>query len=181
MSGIRRREALRRAERAMGLAGAAESITVTTSLDGAGARAARRIRGKISRRQVRWLGGAVEAGGAQGVAGPGGVGEAGSSDEGLHLRGAGEALDRVRQVRVCRRVSRDDAAERGQDAVEVEGVEPADEAAWMVEFEDGDLAAGAQHAVELGEAVGVAGEVAEAEGGGDERTESRRVGEQRVA
>jgi hypothetical protein len=52
--------------------------------------------------------------------------------------------------------------------VEVERVEPADEAAGLVALEDGDLAAGAKDAVEFGEAVGVAGEVAEAEGGGDE-------------
>ncbi len=39
------------------------------------------------------LGGVVEAGDAEGVAGPGGVGEAGVAEEFDHAGGAGEALD----------------------------------------------------------------------------------------
>ena len=42
------------------------------------------------------------------------------------------------------------------------------EAVGLVAFEDAELAAGAEDAVDFGEAGGVVGEVAEAEGGGDE-------------
>jgi hypothetical protein len=110
----------------------------------------------------------VEADDSEGVAGPGGVGEAGGGDEGFHLRRAGELHHRVGQVGVGTGFAGDQAAEGRQDVVEVERVEPADEASGLVALEDGNLASGAEDAVEFGEACGVAGEVAEPEGGGDE-------------
>jgi hypothetical protein len=109
----------------------------------------------------------VEAGGAEGVAGPGGVGEAGVFDELDHARWAGKALDRGGQVTVSGGLAGDEAAEFGEDGLEVEVVECAGEAFGLVAFEDAELTAGAQDAVEFGEALFVVGEVAEAEGGGD--------------
>ena len=114
------------------------------------------------------FGGAVEPGGAEGVAGPGGVGEACGEDESFHLRRARELEDRVGKVGVGAALAGDEAAERGQDVVEIRGVEQANEAAGLIALKDCDFAAGAKDAVEFGEAVGVAGEVPEAEGGGDE-------------
>ena len=54
--------------------------------------------------------GVVEAGGAEGVAGPGGVGEAGGLDELQHAGWAGEAFDRGRKVAVGADVAGDEAA-----------------------------------------------------------------------
>jgi hypothetical protein len=56
------------------------------------------------------FGGVVEAGGAEGVAGPGGVGEACSLDELDHAWGAGEALDRGGEIAVGSGFARDEAA-----------------------------------------------------------------------
>ena len=126
---------------------------------------------KATLRQLRialGFGGVVEAGGAEGVAGPGGVGEAGVADELEHARRAGEALDGGGEVAVGGGVAGDEAAEPGEDGFEVEVVEGAGEAFGLVAVEDAELAAGAEDAVDLGEAFFVVGEVAEAEGGGDE-------------
>src|SRR5271154_5429578 len=114
------------------------------------------------------FGGLVEACGAEGVAGPASVLETGGGDELLHARGAGKAFDTGRKVAVGAGVAGDEAAEFGQNLFEVEGVESADEARGLVAVEDADLAAGAEDAMELGEALLVVGEVAEAEGGGDQ-------------
>ena len=56
------------------------------------------------------FGGAVEAGGAEGVAGPGDVGEAGGGDELEHARGAGESFDRGWEVAVGGGLAGDEAA-----------------------------------------------------------------------
>ncbi len=56
------------------------------------------------------FGGVVEAGGAEGVAGPGGVGEAGVFDELDHAGWAGEALDRGGEVAVSGGLAGDEAA-----------------------------------------------------------------------
>ena len=52
----------------------------------------------------------VEAGGAEGVAGPGGVGEAGVAEELEHAGWAGEALDRGGEVAVGGWLAGDEAA-----------------------------------------------------------------------
>ena len=89
-------------------------------------------------------------------------------DELDHAGGAGEAGHGVGEIGVGCGVSGDEAAEAGQDLLEVEVVERAGEAGGLVEVEDADLAAGAEDAVEFGEACFVVAEVAEAEGRGDE-------------
>jgi hypothetical protein len=110
----------------------------------------------------------VEADDAEGVAGPGRVNEAGGFEELEHAGWAGEAFDRGVEVAVGAFVAGDEAAETGQDGLEVDVVEGAGEALGLVALEDAELAAGAQDAKDLGEAFVVVGEVAEAEGGGDE-------------
>src|ERR1700735_5590258 len=112
--------------------------------------------------------GVVEAGSAEDVAGPGGVNEARVFDELKHAGRAGEAFDRSGKVAVGARVAGDEAADFGKDGFEVEIVERAGEAFRLVALEDADLAAGAEDAEVFGETLFVVGEVAEAEGGGDE-------------
>ena len=115
-----------------------------------------------------WFGGVVEADGAEGVAGPGRVGEAGFAEEFDHAGRAGEALDGGVEVAVGGLVAGDEAAEFRQDGFEVEVVDGAGEAFGLVALEDAELAAGAEDAEDFGEAFFVVGEIAEAEGGGDE-------------
>jgi len=110
----------------------------------------------------------VEADDAEGVAGPGRVGEAGGFEKLEHAGWAGEAFDRGVEVAVGALVAGDEAAETGQDRFEVDVVECAGEAFGLVAFEDAKLAARAEDAEDLGEAFVVVGEVAEAEGRGDE-------------
>ncbi len=124
-----------------------------------------------------WFGGAVEAGGAEGVAGPGGVGEACVADELEHAGWAGEAFDRGGEIAVGGGLAGDEAAYAGEDFLEIEVIEGSDEAFGLVAVEDADLAAGAEDAEEFGEALFVVGEVAEAEGGGDEVDGVRGDGE----
>jgi hypothetical protein len=112
--------------------------------------------------------GVVEARGAEGVAGPGGVGESGVFDQLQHAGWAGEAFDRCGKIGVGANVAGDEAAYFGQDGFEVDVIERAYEAIGLIAFEDSDLAARAEDAVEFGEAFLVVGKVAEAEGGGDE-------------
>ena len=57
---------------------------------------------------------------------------------------------------------------KGQDFLEVEVVEFACRPFRLIAVEDADLAAGTQDAEELGQAVLVAGQVAEAECGGNQ-------------
>ena len=123
------------------------------------------------------FGGSVEAGGAESVAGPGGVGEAGVADELEHAGWAGEAFYGGGEVGVGCGLAGDEAAYAGEDYFEVEVVEGSDEAFGLVAVEDADLAAGAEDAEEFGEALFVVGEVAEAEGGGDEVEGVRGDGE----
>src|SRR5437868_7829586 len=150
MSGRRRSEAFRRALRAVGLAEERESATGTTSLGRILAQVRKRYGEDITAERLPF-GGAVEACGAEGVAGPGGVGEAGGGDQFLHALGGREAADRVRQVRVGGEVAGDEAAEARQDVPEIEIVDRADETSGLVELEDGDLAAGPEDAVEFRE------------------------------
>ena len=53
-------------------------------------------------------------------------------------------------------------------ALEVQAIAAADEAGGFAEVEDADFAARAQHAEDLAQSGVVIGEIAEAEGGGDE-------------
>ncbi len=110
----------------------------------------------------------VEADDAEGVARPGGVGEACALEELEHAGWAGEAFDGGVEVAVGAFVAGDEAAETGQDGFEVDVVERAGEAFGLIALEYAELAAGAEDAEDLGEAFVVVGEVAEAEGGGDE-------------
>ena len=82
--------------------------------------------------------------------------------------GRGKRSTEAVKVAVGGRFAGDETAEPGEDGFEVEVVECAGEAFGLVGFEDAKLAAGAEDAVEFGEAFFVVGEVAEAEGGGDE-------------
>ena len=82
--------------------------------------------------------------------------------------GAGEAFDRGGQVGVGGGVSGEGSAQLGENLLKIQGVDGADEACGLVAVEDADLTAWAKDAVQLGEAFGVVGKVAEAEGGGDE-------------
>src|SRR5271170_2638242 len=70
----------------------------------------------------RWsgFGGVVEADDAEGVAGPGGVGEAGGFEELEHAGWAGEAFDRGGEVGVGAALAGDEAAYAGEDGFEVE-------------------------------------------------------------
>src|SRR6185437_13420427 len=60
------------------------------------------------------FGGAVETGGAKGIAGPGGVGEASLLNQLDHARGCGEAGHGVGEIGVGGGVSGDEAAEAGK-------------------------------------------------------------------
>ena len=78
----------------------------------------------------------VEADGAEGVAGPCGVGEACFAEKVDHARGAGEAFDRGVEVTVGGGVTGDETAEFGKDGFEVEVVDGAGEAFGLVALQD---------------------------------------------
>ena len=59
----------------------------------------------------------VEAGDAEGVAGPCGVGEAGGFEELEHAGWAGEAFDRGGEVAIGSLVAGDEAAEHGAGSI----------------------------------------------------------------
>jgi len=110
----------------------------------------------------------VEADRAEGVTGPGRVGESGVAKQFDHAGWAREAFDGGVEVAVGVAVAGDESAQFGEDGFEVDVVDCAGEAFGLVALEDAELAAGAEDAEDLGEAFFVVGEVAEAEGGGDE-------------
>lgn len=84
------------------------------------------------------------------------------------LRGSGESVDGFRKIFVGAGLAVERATDGGKNAAEIELVELAEEAIRLAEVEDADLAAGTEDARELTQAGVVVGEIAEAEGGGDE-------------
>jgi len=110
----------------------------------------------------------IEADDAEGVAGPCGIGETGVAEKFDHAGWTGEAVDRGVEVAVCGCIAGDETAEFRQNGFEVEVVNCAGEAFGLVALEDTELAAGAEDTEDFGEGLFVVGEIAEAEGGGDE-------------
>jgi hypothetical protein len=97
------------------------------------------------------------------------VGEAGTGDELGERFGRGEFEDGAGEISVSGGVAGDGAADAREDAREVETICGAKKrAARLGELKDGEVAAGLEDAEKLGEAAVVVGEVAEAEGGGEE-------------
>ena len=97
------------------------------------------------------------------------VGEAGAGEHIGESFGRGEFEDGAGEVGVCGRVAGDGAADARKDAREVETIRGAEKrAARLGELKDGKAAARLEDAEEFGEAAVVVGEVAEAEGGGEE-------------
>ena len=97
------------------------------------------------------------------------VGEAGAGEQVGESLGRGEIEDGAGEVGVGGGVAGDDAADAREDAREVETICGAKKrSARLGELEDGKAAARLEDAKEFGKAAVVVGEVAEAEGGGEE-------------
>jgi hypothetical protein len=114
------------------------------------------------------FGGVIKADGAKGVTGPSAVGEAGFADELQHAGRAREACDGGVEIRVGAGVAGYQTAEPGEKGFEVEIVDCTEEAFWLVALEDAELATRTEDAEEFGKPLLIVGEVAKAEGGGDE-------------
>lgn len=109
----------------------------------------------------------MEGDDAEGHAGDGDGGEAGVEDFGGDAGVRGELVDGAGEVFVGGAVAGDEGGEAGEDFLEVEIIEGAEEAGGLGEFEDVEVPAGVEGAVEVGEGGGAVGEVAETEGNGD--------------
>lgn len=111
----------------------------------------------------------MESDDAEGEAIEGDVGEAGGTEIGGEGFGTGKFANRLWEIGIGVAAAAEKGTDPGEDLEAVKIVNGAEGGVgWRREFENGGGAAGAEDAVEFGDAFAVVGEVAEAEGAGDE-------------